>query len=208
MTEFTREVRFEPGYDYAEEDKDKPWGERRGVHGMNIRFLLHGDEGTIQFLVYTQWLPSWVKTEPDAMFTRILDITDVMEGGQKIFPPMAADIGFHWDKLPPHEPEDDWYHMQECDVRPGGQCYYDGSSLQAERVFALLLKKGHEAVWTYMEEHYQHTKEYIDGHEHQETVQDTGNETSGGQAVPDERDGICAGPDDALGSDSSVGETP
>lgn len=152
MTGLRREVRFEAGYDHSDEDKDKPRGRRRGCHGLQIRFLLHGDDGTIQFLLYTDWLPSWasadewhpVKPQP------IPALHDKF--------PMAADLGHHWDTST-YEGEKS---MDECDVRPGGKCFYDGSGLRAEPVLAVLLKDGSDGVWAALEAEYEAVKAMVE----------------------------------------------
>lgn len=116
-----REILFEPG-----------------CHGLSMRWLLHGDQGTIQFLVYTSWLPSWVK--PGA-FGLTVDTHS-----ERLFGPMGADLGHHWD-TPAYEGES---QMPSCDVRPGGACFYDGSGLAADDLLGVLLTEGHEAVWERM----------------------------------------------------------
>lgn len=141
--EFRREIRFEPGYDYREEDRGKPTGQQRGCHGLNMRWLLHGQDGTIQFLVYTMWLPSWVKEGPWG--------PRVDDGRRAEFRPMAADLGRHWDRV---LGDPVWETQDKCDVRPSGHCFYDGSGLNAEPLFAKLLTEGHEAVWAEMESYY------------------------------------------------------
>jgi hypothetical protein len=139
--QFQREIRCEPGYDFREEDAHKPSHQRRGCHGMNMRWLLHGQYGTIQFLIYTSWLPSWVK---EGQWGPRVD-----DHGPAQFRPMAADLGHHWDR-PTYDGED----SMTCDIRSGGTCFYDGSGLNAEPLFAKLLTNGSEAVWAEMEAYY------------------------------------------------------
>jgi len=145
MTDFTREVRFEPGYDHRAEDATKPWGTRRGCHGMNIRWLLHGPAGTIQFLIYSSWLPSWVG---DSTFGKTITVPP----GEPVHPPMGADLGHHWDEAT-YEGEKGF---DKCDVRPAGRCFNDGSGLRADDLLGVLLTEGHEAVWSAMEDDYRH----------------------------------------------------
>lgn len=139
-----RELRFEPGYDYRSEDADKPANAQRGAHGLNIRFLVHGASGTVQFLLYTGWLPSWVHVG--------VTLTTVKHEASRVddLYPMAADFGHHWDTPTYSDAEP----MMPCEFRPTNQCYYDGSSLRAERLLGVLLTQGHEAVWTALESEY------------------------------------------------------
>lgn len=142
-----REIRFDPGYDYREEDKDKPAGQQRGVHGLGVRFFLHGQEGSVQFVFWTDWLPTWYEEgafghkrfKPDHN-PQLLN-----------FYPMAVDIGYH-----SRHPRYETHEPMSCDVVPGmDQCYYDGSSMMAENVMVLLLQGGHEAVFGYLENYYE-----------------------------------------------------
>jgi hypothetical protein len=45
--------------------------------------------------------------------------------------------------------------MEECDVLHGGECWYDGSSLQADELARLFFKQGEGVVWEYLEDRYQ-----------------------------------------------------
>lgn len=147
-----REVRFEPGYDYREEDAKLPpdqWGKRRGVHGMGIRFLLIGELGAIQFLLNTDWLPTDVK--PDPLWGRCPDY-DARQHTHAVghLYPMAADLGYHW-RTPLYEGASSY----PCDVLDGiDACYYDGSGLRAGNAGAVLIQQGHEALWALMAEEY------------------------------------------------------
>jgi hypothetical protein len=145
---FRREIRFEPGYDHRNDGG--------GCHGLSIRFLLHGDKGTIQFLIYTDWLPTHI-TE-DAWGKRIdRDKREVIRLAN-IYP-MAADLGRHWrTRLGYNEAP------YECDILDGAdQCFYEGSALRADQVLADLLTGGDSAVWDTLEAEYasitiQHTE--------------------------------------------------
>ncbi|HEY7009066.1 MAG TPA: hypothetical protein VH395_09010 [Jatrophihabitantaceae bacterium] len=133
-----REVLFEAGYDYRAEDANKPFGQKRGAHGLNIRFLLHRPRGTVQFLIFTHWLPGTVGPIGEIPLQRLAPVG-----------PMAADLGYHWD-----EAHYDDQPQQQCDVRPSGSCFYDGSGLNAQPVFAALLEHGDEAVWALLRDYY------------------------------------------------------
>ena len=64
-----------------------------------------------------------------------------------------APLGFvdmHWAANPPDYLRDG-YSQPECLVT-GGQCWCDGTGLQAEKTVELFLSGGHEAVWSWLGE--------------------------------------------------------
>jgi len=63
--------------------------------------------------------------------------------------PTGADIGYHSPK-PMYEDHDAY----NCDMFESGECYYDGSGLQAEDFMPTFLAGGSEAVWTMLESKY------------------------------------------------------
>ena len=126
IDEFRREIKWEPGYDH----RNDPEKNKYGCHGMQIRWLLHGKRATVQFLLFTDWLPTW------------------KEFDKNLFGILPADIGYHADH-PQYEGQD----MGKCEYR-GGKCHYGGSGLMANDVFKILINDGEEAVWKYMEEYY------------------------------------------------------
>lgn len=131
MSELRREIKWEPGFDHRN-DPD-PTKRQYGCRGMTIRFLLHGERGTMQFVISTGWLPGqqWK--------------------AEKVLGPMATDVGYHWDS--PRYEGQGWL---ECSVRPNGRCYYDGSSLMADELFAKFTTVGEAAVWELLEQRYEH----------------------------------------------------
>ncbi len=136
-----RKIFFEPGHDCIRfecvNDSERCFpgsGGNHGVHGLNMRFILKGDEGAIQFLVFSGWLP-----EPKLA---TLD---------KIYPPMPADLGYH-SKKPNYEGQEPMEN--ECEYI-GGKCFYDGSGLNAEEPFRILCNEGGEALWAYLEKVYE-----------------------------------------------------
>ena len=64
--------------------------------------------------------------------------------------PLPADLGYHSPK-PRYE---DQSAMDDCDIL-GGECYYDGSGLNAERVYERLLREGDQGVWLALEGYYE-----------------------------------------------------
>ena len=45
-----RIVEFNPAYD----ERNNPKG-NYGIHGVNLRMMLKGDSGVVQFVLYTNW---------------------------------------------------------------------------------------------------------------------------------------------------------
>jgi len=64
--------------------------------------------------------------------------------------PMALDLGYH-SKVPKYE--GDVPMSEHCPVLKG-KCYYDGSTLNAERVFERLVNEGDAGVWAELESYY------------------------------------------------------
>jgi len=54
-----RIIQFTPAYD------KRP---KYGIHGVNLRFLLKGPKGAIQFLLFTNWMTPKVREEHRAKF--------------------------------------------------------------------------------------------------------------------------------------------
>lgn len=129
MSDLRREIRWHPGFD-KRADPD-PKERQYGCHSMVLTFYLHGDHGTVQFKIYTGWLPGQERM------------------ARPLLAPMAADLGYHWDS--PRYEEQSWL---ACDLRSGGKCYYDGSGLAAEDLFSRFLAEGEAVVWATLEERY------------------------------------------------------
>lgn len=125
-----REIRWLPGYDHRADPEQRQYG----CHGMDILWLLHGPKATIQFKLMTGWMPTW-------------DYANFRDRSHDVLP---ADLGYHAD-----EEQYEEQTRRECDCRPSGWCYYDGSGLAANDTFRILVTKGEEAVWKHMEEYYE-----------------------------------------------------
>lgn len=140
VTEFTPrpgfrpEVKIEPGHAIR---KTKGDGENYGVHSVGIRIMLHGPKATISFLMWTGIVPETEGTGYDEHW--VLSPHGLM----------AADLGYHADA-----PEYEGQRSMECIFRESGQCFYDGSGLQAEPVLELMIKRGSGAVLQHLEGYY------------------------------------------------------
>jgi hypothetical protein len=134
---FEREIRFEPAYDKRDTG--------HGIHGAQMRWLLKGPLGIIQFLVFTQWHLPAVMEEMERKFEAGL----YPYNSASLWKPLPADLGYHSPR-PMYDGQSD----MPCDLMPEGKCWYDGSGLNAAPVFALLVSEGSDAVWLRLEEEY------------------------------------------------------
>lgn len=138
-----RIVEFTPAFDKRNPNPSKNYG----IHGVDLRMYLKGEKGVVQFVLYTNWHLPHVQDELLNKATRqdkrYLEV---------IFNPQPADLGYHSYK-PKYEGQ---YHTDNCPLLDGHECYYDGSGLNAERIYDVLLKEGSEGVWRELEEYYNH----------------------------------------------------
>lgn len=140
---FKRIVEFGPAWDRRDPTPSKNYG----IHGVELRMYLKGPKGAIQFVLYTNWHLPEVQEELDRKFLARPDSV-----GLRVRAPMPADLGYH-SPVPLWEGQEPM--SRECHVLgPGVTCYYDGSSLNAERIYEVLLREGSEGVWKELEEEY------------------------------------------------------
>lgn len=136
-----RIVEFTPAFDKRDPDPKKNYG----VHGVDLRFVVKGDAGAVQFLIFTNWyLPHVHESIVNRKYHHATDLDN-------LFSPVPAGISYH-SKLP-RDPEQE-PSTEACEYCDGQPCYFDGSILNAEKVFSLLVEKGDEAVWEFLEEYY------------------------------------------------------
>lgn len=140
--EFKKDVYVEPAFDKRNSDPTKNYG----IHGCNIRFVLRGSNGVVQFLIFTNWHLPHVTEE-------LLEKSKDKESIRLFFSPIPADIGYHSPK-PMYK---DQTTMGPCIFLDGKDCYYDGSSLSATEVYNVMLKEGSDAVWRELMDCYKHT---------------------------------------------------
>lgn len=141
---FERIVTMSPAYDKRSADPKKDYG----IHGVDLRMVLKGEMGAVQFLLYTNWLLPHVTEERVRKLERA---DDVRMEVRCFWTPMPADLGYH-SKTPHYEGQDAL--TKECEYLDGAPCYYDGSSTNAERIYEVLLHKGSDGVWRELEEYY------------------------------------------------------
>jgi hypothetical protein len=130
-------IEISPPFDRRHEDPSKNYG----IGGMTLRFILKGPKGATQFMFYTA---QHLQHVADELYFRN------RSSRYNPFKGMGADIGYH-----SHRPMYEGHTPMNgtCDVL-GGQCYYDGSSLQASEFEETFLREGTPAVWKMLEERY------------------------------------------------------
>ena len=137
MIELTRELVIYPAYDHRPEGG--------GQHGVEMRWYVRGPKGVIQFVLYTGWPKSIIAT-PDTPWDELYSSLD--KG--TVHDPLPADLGYH-SHVPMYEGQE--LMDNKCQIL-GGPCYYDGSGLNANRIFSILVHEGGEAVWAALEKEY------------------------------------------------------
>lgn len=143
---FKREVKFYEAYDKRNIDPKKDYG----IHGVTLKFYLHGKHGVIQFVIYTNWHLKHVQK----------NLINNCHSNYCHMKPMAADIGYH-SYVPMYDGQG--LMSEKCEVLGDKPCYYDGSGLRAEEFYDILISGGDEALWEKMEnEYYERFKSIID----------------------------------------------
>ena len=111
-------------------DWSPAYGSETGIGSAVMTWYVRGEAGVVQFQTLTGWyLPQTVRKES----------------------PMPSDLGYH-SLYPQYDGQKSF--LKECPLLSGRPCYYDGSTLNAQRPFDLLLAAGGDAVWNYLDEYY------------------------------------------------------
>lgn len=147
------ERRFEvsPAYDKK--------AEGFGVGAATMRWYVIGDKGAIQFVLSTGWYPDIIKPTTFMDWSDWGDLT--VRRMRPHDSPIPFDLGYH--SLTPR------YENQppvECQLLKG-PCYYDGSGLNANKPFSILVHEGSDRLWEFLEGYYHET------FEEQEVTSDT-----------------------------------
>lgn len=141
MSELQRILEWSPAFDRRDPNLHKNYG----IHGVEMRFVVKGPLGAVQFLLYTNWQLPHVRKEFAARGCDTYCLNA----------PMPADLGYHSPRplYEGQEPISD----KPCPYLDGKLCYYDGSGLNAERIFDVLCAEGDMGVWRELEAYYRET---------------------------------------------------
>jgi hypothetical protein len=140
-------VTFSPAWDKRNPIPNKNYG----IHGVDLRMVLKGDKGAVQFLLYTNWMLPHVEEELDTKLLVESRQGKLNKYSFSTIHPMSADLGYH---SPISQYEGQSIMSESCNCLDGKPCYYDGSGLDAERIYDVLLKEGSDGVWRELEDYY------------------------------------------------------
>lgn len=144
-------IKFECKFDSKGCIPDK--GGSHGKHGLSIAFIAKGDEGAVQFVLYTGWMPQNVTATN-------IGFRDLDYGSDGSLYPMPADLGYHSKK---QQYEGQSTVDDNCAYCDGEPCYYDGSGLNASDAMYALCNGGDEGLWEFLDAYYEcvfNDKEY------------------------------------------------
>lgn len=145
-----KEIKFVPAFDRRHSDPSKNYG----IHGVDCIFYYGDPEvGVVQFVLYTNWfLPETEKefaSSDNCMVREHYPFTFLQA-------PMPADLGYH-----AAESQYEGHTSCKCHLLSKKECYYDGSVLNAIRVYDILRREGSDGVWKelerYWKEHFGHS---------------------------------------------------
>lgn len=141
-------IKFYPAFDKRNPEPGKNYG----IHGVDLRMILKGDKGVVQFVLYTNWMLPHVTKEMDRR-----TLKEAREGTLNdislwcTYHPQPADLGYH-SPVPMYEGQN--VCSESCEYLDGKPCYYDGSGLNAESIYEVLLKEGSDGVWRELKDFY------------------------------------------------------
>ncbi len=141
-------IKFYPAFDKRNPEPHKNYG----IHGVDLRMILKGDKGAVQFVLYTNWMLPHVTKELDRR-----TLKEAREGVLNdislwcTYHPQPVDLGYH-SPVPMYDGQS--IASESCEYLDGKPCYYDGSGLNAERIYEVLLREGSDGVWRELEEFY------------------------------------------------------
>jgi hypothetical protein len=148
LGKLTRETWVSPAWDKRDKDPAKNYG----IGGCQMFWAVKGKDGAITLSISTGWYLPQNRTDTSGSMIGIIKAET-----------MPIDLGIHSRKpLDWMSDDDDMYIMHDCpytsdDKGKGADCYYDGSGLQAQKYFELLIEKGSDELFKALEERYHST---------------------------------------------------
>lgn len=142
---YERRVEVTPGYDLRSAGY--------GIASCRIWFYVIGPKGAVQWQIGTDWYPPSAREHLLGMgWPSEHDLRHAMQ-------PQAWDIGYH---SPTPRYDDQTPMPGKCHLL-GSECFYDGSSLNAESWTEGFIAGGTDWLWPKLEEYYRFT---FEGGEH------------------------------------------
>lgn len=127
---FEHIISFMPGFTCERFLADKNDGGNHGIACVNILWLVRNEYGAVQFSLLSGWYPDWQNSKTS---------------------PLPSDLGYH-SPIPQYENQSEM--QKECFWLNNKLCYYDGSTLNAEKPFNILIQKGESALWNFLEQYH------------------------------------------------------
>ncbi len=141
-------VEFYPAFDKRDINPSKNYG----VCGVRLRMTLKGEKGAVQFVLNTNWHLPHVADETNHRTLMKANSDKLDEFSLKCaYHPMPVDLGYH-SPIPLYEGQS--VVSESCEYLDGKPCYYDGSTLNAEKIYNVLLHEGSDGVWRELEDFY------------------------------------------------------
>lgn len=134
----TRIVKFIPAFD----EREKGYG----IHGVDIVFVVKGEEGAVDFVLSTNWQLPHVQAAENA---KPLNKFPYM-----FHLPLPSWIGAHSPK-PLYE--EHTVGCDKCGYLDDKPCYSSGSVTNSTDYFNVLVVEGDEALWKKLEHYYNET---------------------------------------------------
>lgn len=139
--EFTRRIDFLSAFDKRSDNPSKNYG----IGAVRMVFLLIGEKGAVQWMIGTGWYTA----------SAVTHLAGFPPSGFDKPRPSGWDLGYH-AKAPKYEGQSPMGH---CHVLAEGDCFYDGSSLNAELPIEGFLAGGLDYLWPKLEALYRSTFE-------------------------------------------------
>lgn len=146
MSDFTREIKIYPSYDY----RDEP-GDQRGAHGADMVLILRGPLGVIAAKISTGWMAfplagSFIPGREQ----RRRSGPGLDAGGWDIYP-SGSYVGYHTL----HRGRSYDSETASCEYLGGETCYGDGSYTASDEVLRRLVAGGSDLAFEHLEQLYQ-----------------------------------------------------
>lgn len=147
---FKKIIEWTPAFDRTNPDPKKNYG----IGSVQIRFMLKGKKGVVQFLMGTGWyLPEVqeriLRNSPSHVHSYAYG-----EYYSCSLEPHAWDIGYH-SYEPMYKGQDSI--TDHCQYLENKRCYYDGSGVDAEKYYNILVSKGEKELWGALGKYYMDT---------------------------------------------------